>query len=124
MLYAKSTINGKIIELHTFLMNTPIGFEIDHRDRNGLNCTRKNMRIATRSQNQINRGPQKNNTSGYKGVTWDKQSQKWKAQIKINRAKKHLGDFDNPITAAHAYDSAAYELFGDFAYLNFPIDKS
>jgi hypothetical protein len=60
----------------------------------------------------------KNNTSGFKGVTWDKSRSKWKAHIHIERKIKNLGRFDSPEEAAIAYNEAALKYFGEFAFLN------
>jgi hypothetical protein len=62
----------------------------------------------------------KNNTSGYNGVYWDKQNKKWRAHITYQNRKYHIGCFDDPVEAGKAYDKKALELFGEFAYLNFP----
>lgn len=92
----------------------PVGFDIDHIDGNGLNNSPKNLRIATRAENMRNRGKNKNNTSGSKGVYWHKQRQKWLAAIKINGRFKSLGLFSSTSEAAAAYESASRELFGEF----------
>ena len=93
----------------------------DHKDRNGLNNRRNNLRQATSSQNVANQSLRSNNTSGYKGVSWDKASGKWVAKVKVNgKQQQHLGLFSDPIEAAKTYDRAALKAFGDFAFLNFP----
>lgn len=97
--------------------------EIDHIDGNGLNNQRSNLRIATHSQNLANKGPQENNTSGYKGVSWDKEKQKWRAQIQYRGVISFLGYFDSEIKAAITYDYAALRLFGEFARTNFPREN-
>lgn len=92
----------------------------DHRNHDGLDNRRENLRTCTRQQNRHNRLKYKNNTSGFKGVTWRKQIRKWAAQIKFNNRVIHLGYFNDKIEAACAYDRAALKYFGDFACLNFP----
>jgi len=67
----------------------------DHRDRNGLNNTRANLRAATNSQNMANRNIQKNNTSGFKGVSWHKRIGKWQSTIRIDGKLRSLGYFDD-----------------------------
>ena len=78
-----------------------------------------NLRIASRSQNLMNQTIRSNNTSGYKGVSWQKTVNQWKAQIVSCGRHKYLGLFATPEAAALAYDKAAKELHGEFAQLNF-----
>jgi hypothetical protein len=78
------------------------------------------LRICNRAENERNKVKQKNNTSGYKGVSWDKAGKKWCSKIRINNRLNHLGYHKDPQDAARAYDTAARELFGEFAKTNFP----
>jgi HNH endonuclease len=98
----------------------PDAGEIDHINGDCLDNRRENLRKATRSQNMANQ-PKIGGTwsSHYKGVTWFKQRQKWRAQIKIEGRNHHLGLFINEDDAAKAYDEAAFQAFGEFAHLNF-----
>lgn len=109
----------KTIYMHRVIMNTPDDMDVDHRDGNGLNNTRGNLRNCTNTQNQRNREKLSNNTSGYKGVTWNKEREKWVAQIKVNGKLIRLGRFSKIEDAAHAYDQAAKKYFGEFARTNF-----
>lgn len=98
------------------------GKDIDHEDRNGANNQKYNLRIATKSQNGINQVLRKNNTTGFKGVTYEKYTNKYKAQIWFENVCIHLGRFDDPEEAALAYDRAARRYHGKFARLNFPLE--
>jgi hypothetical protein len=106
------------IYMHNRIAGTPTGMTTDHIDHNGLNNQRGNLRICTQSENHMNSQRQANNTSGYKGVTWNKNEQKWKARIQKNRKEIHLGYFDTAEKAAYAYNDAARKFFGEFANLN------
>lgn len=87
---------------------------IDHEDMNPANNKWLNLREATQSQNMCNRGAQRDNKSGFKGVSWDKEKCRWIAYIKINRRARNLGRFDTPGEAHAAYCSAALTLHGEF----------
>lgn len=109
---------SKDIRMHRQIMGEPEGMEVDHSDNNGLNNQKSNLRIATHWQNLANRALQKNNTSGYRGVSWSKQAKKWWAQIYVDSKTVHLGLFDDVKEAARAYNEAAIERYGEFARLN------
>ncbi len=113
--------NGKTssFNMARHLLNTPKGFQSDHRDGNGLNNQRFNLRVCTRLENGRNRKRQHNNTSGYKGVCWHKIHKKWITTIRLNNKRIYLGYYFCIVKAAKAYDKAACELHGEFASLNF-----
>lgn len=94
--------------------------QTDHRNGNGLDNRRGNLRDATTAQNIANRGKLKNNTTGFKGVSWHKG--RWEAAISHpgRPGNLHLGRFMDKEDAARAYDAAARERWGEFARLNFP----
>lgn len=112
--------SGPVIRMHREILPVPAGTAVDHVNGNGLDNRRCNLRPATARENQRNRGLQRNSTSGYKGVCFDKSRRRWLAHIKVNGKFINLGRFDDAIVAAMAYDAAAAEAFGEFARLNFP----
>jgi hypothetical protein len=87
---------------------------VDHIDRNRANDRWSNLWVCTRSQNQYNRTKQSNNKSGFKGVFWNTQRQKWQAKIGYQRRYKHLGFFDDPEEASMTYRRAAERLHAEF----------
>jgi len=90
----------------------------EHRDRNGLNNSRENLRIATKAQNNTNRRPKIGGSSKYLGVSLNKASGKFKAQIKSNGKVKGIGYFKTEEEAALAYNLHAEKIHGEFAALN------
>lgn len=117
---SRSLITGRRIHIrmHREILMAPIDMLVDHRNHNGLDNQRKNIRLCTHSQNQHNRLPQ-HGTSQYKGVHWDKNNKKWIVQIAYNGIRSRLGSFADEREAAKCYDARAEELFGEFAYVNF-----
>lgn len=112
-------IDGRIALMHRLIMNAPESLEVDHADGNRLNNQRTNLRLATSSQNKCNRGPRKDNKSGFKGVSWHSQRECWTARIKQPHGKYlFLGLYDNKEQAALAYNLAAMELHKEFAFIN------
>lgn len=92
--YARET-SGDEIYMHTFLMGEKNGFETDHNNRNKLDNRRENLKLVTSFQNKINRGMNKNNTSGVKGVSFNKKYGKCESSIGFNYKKILLGYFDS-----------------------------
>lgn len=113
--YAKA--DGGKTRLHKLLAP---GKEIDHKDGDGLNNRRSNLRDVSGSQNQANRRVSSNNKTGFKGVRKNIRDGRFRARIKIHGNRLSLGTYETPEQAAHAYDTAAKELHGEFARLNFP----
>lgn len=110
-----------ILKLHRMLLPVPAGIEVDHANRNGLDNRRVNLRPSTPSQNRANRPAPANSTSGYKGVSLDRGRNTWVAYITVDRRKRHLGAFADSWSAAQAYNAAALDAWGEFAYLNTQI---
>jgi len=119
MYYAVRNIKqGVNIYMHRQIaekMGLDLSEQIDHIDGNGLNNQRENLRSATSSQNGFNRNKQNNNTSGFKGVFFDKRRSNYFAQIRINGKSIRLGTFDDINEAVKAYQEAAKKYRGEFA---------
>lgn len=105
----------KQIYMHQEVMGGKI---IDHINANKLDNRKANLRFATKGQNNANRGLLSNNTSGYKGVTWDKSRGKYQAYAWFQDKKYYLGRFDSILDAAKVVDDFNKKYFGEFAYLN------
>lgn len=88
---------------------------VDHIDGDGLNNRRNNLRPATNAQNVRNSRKRTTNTSGFKGVSWNKEHRKWRAEIMARGKKKFLGLFNTAEEAHKAYCEAAEQLHGEFA---------
>ncbi len=115
--------NGGIsmVRMHREIMSFPKGLLVDHRNNNTLDNRRANLRLATSSQNMVNRRRDKSkNSSQFRGVRFRKERGRWSAQITVNGKTFWLGSYDNEIDAARAYDRAAMKYHGEFAKSNFP----
>ena len=109
----KDGLNGKL--LSRIIMGEPEGLEIDHINLNPLDNRRENLRIATTQQNCKNKNKYSTNTSGFKGVSFNKQKQKFEARISIDGKKKFLGYFATAVGAHEEYKRAAIQHNGEFA---------
>lgn len=104
--------------MHRQILQAPRGIEVDHVNRDPLDNRRCNLRLATRRQNECNKGLKSTNTSGYKGVKYHKREKKWRAEIRLNGRTVHIGSYKTPREAAIAYNNMAFKINGEFAYLN------
>jgi hypothetical protein len=119
--YAGTQSESVPFHMHRLILGFPNGMDIDHKNGDGLDNRRENLRPATRSQNNANQQITPH-TSKYKGVCWDKNREKWFAKLKTNHKTNNLGRFDNEEDAARAYNRKALEIFGEFARLN-PVEE-
>ena len=93
----------KMIKMHKFIVNTPSEYETDHINHNRLNNRRNNLRIVNRRSNQMNAKLSKKNTSGYRGVYWDKKYKRWCARAWFYGKSIFGGGFTNKLDAVKAY---------------------
>lgn len=109
---------GKVRQeyLHRVLLSARHGQMVDHENGDTLDNRRGNIRLATATQNGRNKVVQRNNSSGFKGVS--RVGERWHAYVCVGRKQTHLGIFDTREAAAVAYNVAAARLFGEFARLN------
>jgi hypothetical protein len=112
-LYVQANVIGR---LHNYVMNFKPPKDkskvVNHKDRNRLDCRKKNLEITTYQENGINKGKQSNNTSGYVGVSWNEERSKWESNIKLNRTKYHLGYFTDIKDAVKARLDGELKYFG------------
>lgn len=108
---------GTVLMHRAILKLTDPKVKTDHRDGNGLNNQKNNLRCASYAQNAQNRKKRDGGSSSFKGVYRNKKS--WVAQIKCNSEHIHIGSYSSEVTAARAYDSFARSLHGEFAVTNF-----
>jgi hypothetical protein len=117
--YAVRTEKGRMIYMHRQIMKAPRNRMVDHKDCDGLNNHRENLRLATRRQNIAHRCSRWG-SSRFVGVS--RHGDRWRAQIICRGKRYYCGVFDDEVEAAKARDRKAWELHGEFAYLNFPED--
>jgi len=113
----KTNINGKILRLHNLIMGKT-KLEIDHINNNPSDNRIANLRFATHQQNSFSRPIRADNTSGYKGVYFNKKVRKYQSTIVFEGKQNYIGLFDSAKEAAKAYNQKATELFGMYAFLN------
>lgn len=119
--YVHAWHGAQHIYMHRLILGAPKGKHVDHRDGDGLNNRRANIRLATPSQNHANRGPDRRRSgksSRFKGVYWVKRDGNWGATIHVNGKTRALGQYPTEELAAAAYDRAARAAWGEFARTN------
>lgn len=130
LIYAQRTVRygprqldrHRVIHMHHEVLGVSCG--VDHRDNNGLNNQRYNLRSATQSQNMANSRRRLGTSSRFRGVCWFKKNRKWLAAVRKDGIKHYLGSFVDEMDAARAYDVKARELHGEFAKLNVPQEEA
>lgn len=105
------------VKLHQMILPVPYGFLVDHQNGNTLDNRRSNLRVATASENAMNRSKAVATSSQYRGVT--RVRNKWQAIITAGGRQTYLGMYSSEAEAAKAYDLAAVRIHGAFAKLNF-----
>lgn len=113
-------VKKRKVFLHRIIMGvTNSNLQVDHINGNTLDNRKENLRICSHRQNVLNREKHKNNTSGYKGVSINKNTSfPWKASIGVNKKRIYLGQFSTAEEAAKAYNEAALKYFGEYARIN------
>lgn len=119
----------RTVMLHNFILQVTdvmlASGEVHHKNNDGLDNRKENLEYLTFSEHQATRGLQKNNKTGFKGVTWKPPTGRQRngafvARIGYQGTQINIGRFQSAEDAARAYDKRAFELFGLSAYLNFP----
>ena len=120
--YAERKPRKICFRMHRLILSRKLGHanfkQVDHVDGNGLNNLRSNLRASTCQQNHFNKRKAQNKSSQFKGIYWNKQLQKWRVQIRVNKKLIEVGCFHSEIQAAKAYDKMAKKHFGNRAKLN------
>lgn len=112
--------NGKrtTLKMHRLILGLPPNRPIvDHINGNQLDNRKSNLRVCDHSSNLMNRGKNRNNKSGYKGVFWSKAAKKWAAQVSVKGKKYHLGLYDSPTEAHKAYIEKSKEVHKEFSHV-------
>jgi hypothetical protein len=112
--YASRTV---MVWMHREIMGLPRGDKrcVDHINGAKADNQRSNLRVCTRSQNNMNRAMQGNNKSGFKGVYWCRREEKWLAKVRVDGKRITVGAFDTAESASEAYKAAATQYYGEFA---------
>ena len=117
--YLVTYMDNKNQRMHRILVDVPEGYQVDHKDGDTTNNCKENLRICLAKENRRNSRLNSNNSTGYKGVSYNKKRKVYEAYICVNKKIKHLGYYKSAIEAAKAYDKAAVFYFGEYARTNF-----
>lgn len=118
--YAQARMGARRFFLHRWLLDEPAGLLVDHIDGNSLDNRRANLRTCLHHENSHNRKSGPTSLSGFIGVQKYAIPGKYRAMLRYNGARLHLGIYDDPEHAARVRDHVARRLVGPFAVCNFP----
>lgn len=121
-LYCQAYIGGRNVYLHRLLLAPAPGMLVDHINGNGLDNRRGNLRLASFSQNNMNRA-HNGGAGGFRGVYQNPKGGRFYAKLMFKRKNLYGGSYDTPEEAARAYDDLARQHAGEFAVLNFPEER-
>ena len=119
--YTQVSFNSRLEYAHRIIFVMFYGYlpdHVDHIDGDRTNSRIQNLREADNTRNQWNRGMDRRNSSGFKGVYWHSQREKWHAEIRVNKKKISLGLHDTAEQAAEAYDRASRRFHGEYSRNN------
>lgn len=114
--YLVASIRGELVLMHRLITGAVCGLDVDHANGDKRDNRRFNLRVCTRAENVFNRGPNKNNRSGLKGIYQNKRG-KWVVELRAGGVKHYVGCYDDVATAQSAYAAKAKELHGEFVRL-------
>lgn len=117
--YVGRYVAGKAVLMHRFLLNASADQEVDHKDGNGFDNRRSNLRRCTHAENMRNRRTDTPHSSRFKGVHWEGRKNRWRSYINIGKRKVGSRYFRDEVEAAKHYDQLARANYGEFARLNF-----
>jgi hypothetical protein len=111
---------SEFVYMHRMITSAQRGFVVDHKNGDGLDNRRENLRVCTQTENGANRAVKSiGKSSVFKGVHFARREKRWMAKIQYKRKQIVIGYYRNEVDAARAYDAKAIELFGEFARPNF-----
>lgn len=110
--------DGRAVAMHRAILTPAQGVQVDHKDGDGLNNQRFNLRLCSQRENLYGRSIRSDNTLGFKGVA--RVGQRFRAKVVKDGHTYWFGTYSDIESAARAYDAGAKQLFGEFARLNFP----
>ncbi len=118
LVYAVCSVKNRQIQMGRVITSCPKGKVVDHINGSALDNRKSNLRVCYQRENMMNQAPHKGTASGYKGVRWDKEKKRWRAEIEYDGKRYSLGRHRDIKNAAIAYNNAAIKYHGEFARLN------